>query len=459
MLAPLSWWHSRGGRIAAAVSSGVATRGLSALATLLTLPLAVRYLGAERFGVWATTTSTVVFLNLLDFGIASTLTNQVARAYAVGDREYASRYATNALVLTAAVACLAGGALLMTWSHVNWMRLFNVSHGVPPAEVSATVAVAIALVLLGLPASLCHKILAGYQEVHVGNVAVAAGTLASLAGLLAGIALRVSMPVLFVMSSGGVTVANLAALVGLLFWRKPWLRPKLLQVNWRVARELLGSGVGFFLIQIAGAVVFSSDNVVVSHYLGAAQVTPYSVTWRLVGLSAVAQGLVFPALWPAYAEAYAKGEYKWMRSAFRATLRISLVLNLGFAVLLVGVGKPLIRWWAGAAAVPTSALLLAMAVWAVISGCMTVESCLLAAVSRTREQGILSLIAATLNLGLSILLVKRIGVVGVISGTILSYLFVLVVPQSLIVRTVLRENVSATQQKSGNIPATSALRV
>src|SRR5664279_362221 len=98
MFAPNTWRNSRGGRIAAAVSSGIATRVLSALATLLALPLAVRYLGAERFGVWATITSTVVFLNLLDLGIASTLTNQVAHAYAVGDREYASRYTTNALV-------------------------------------------------------------------------------------------------------------------------------------------------------------------------------------------------------------------------------------------------------------------------------------------------------------------------------------------------------------------------
>ena len=90
---------------------------------------------------------------------------------------------------------------------------------------------------------------------------------------------------------------------------------------------------------------------------------------------------------------------------------------------------------------------------------MTVESCLLAAVSRTREQGMLSLIAAAVNLGLSILLVQRIGAVGVISGTILSYLLVLVVPQSLIVRSVLRANSVVSEQQSGRLPATTALRV
>ena len=74
------------------------------------------------------------------------------------------------------------------------------------------------------------------------------------------------------------------------------------------------------------------------------------------GYLAVAQGLVFPALWPAYAEAYAKGDYVWMRSAFRATMRSNPRSELGFALLLVAEGKPLIRWWAGAAAVPSTAL-------------------------------------------------------------------------------------------------------
>ena len=226
-------------------------------------------------------------------------------------------------------------------------------------------------------------------------------------------------------------------------------------MSWRCARELLGSGSGFSLLQVAGAVVFSFDNLVVSHYLGAEHVTPYSVTWRLAGLAAVAQGLLFPALWPAYAEAYAKGDYVWMRSAFRATMRVTLAVNVSLASLLVAEGKPLIQRWAGAAAVPSTALLAAMALWVVISGCMTVESCLLAAVSRNRAQGTLSIVAAVLNVALSIVLVQRIGAVGVILGTILSYLLVLVVPQSLIVRSVLRGVPVVAGAPSNPLPAAS----
>jgi Na+-driven multidrug efflux pump len=79
-----------------------------------------------------------------------------------------------------------------------------------------------------------------------------------------------------------------------------------------------------------------------------------------------------------------------------------------------------------------------MAVWIVINGFMTMESCLLAALNRTRGQALLSVVAAAVNIALSLFLVRHFGALGVIGGTVLSYLLVLVVPQSLIVRSVWR---------------------
>jgi O-antigen/teichoic acid export membrane protein len=252
-------------------------------------------------------------------------------------------------------------------------------------------------------------------------------------------ALHVSMPVLFVMSAGCLTFSSLITLLVVVAWDKPWLIPRARFAEGRMMKELLHSGSSFFLIQVAAVVVFSSDNLVVSHYLGAAEVTPYSATWRVVGFMAVLQSLLFPALWPAYAEAYAKGDYGWIRRTFAMTMAGTIALNLLCVALLLAFGRGLIRIWAGPAAVPSWPLLAAMGVWALIGGFMTVESCLLAALNRTREQAVLSIVAAGVNIALSLLWVRQIGSLGVIAGTIVSYLAVLVVPQTLIVRSVWRK--------------------
>src|SRR5208283_441801 len=108
-------------------------------------------------------------------------------------------------------------------------------------------------------------------------------------------------------------------------------------------------------------------------------------TWRLVGLAALLQSLIFPALWPAYAEAYARRDYGWIRRTFALTMKGTVALNLAGVLMIILLGRTVIRLWAGSAAVPTAHLLLAMGVWALINGFMSVESCLLAALSRTRE--------------------------------------------------------------------------
>lgn len=431
-----------------AVWTGGAARVLSSLIALLTLPLAVRYLGAERYGVWATVTTTAVWVNLLDLGVANTLTNQISRAYAAGDRALARRYFTTALVITCGISLLAGAVFCSVFGRISWVGLLNVSTKVDPAEVNHTIAVAAGLMLLGLPCNLANKLTAGYQELERSAYATAGGALASLFGLAAGTALHVSLPVLYFWSMGSLTFATAVLLVITVF-RRPWLFPRLPSFNLGAAKELMSSGSSFFLIQVAGVIVFSSDNIIVSHYLGASQVTPYSVIWRVAGLAAILQSLIFPALWPAYAEAYARGDYSWIRRAFAGTMKAILALNLLCALGLVCLGRAFIRIWAGAAAVPDWSLVWAMAVWIVIGGLMNVESCLLAALNRTRGQAALSICAAILNVALSVTLVRSIGALGVIGGTILSYLTVLVIPQTAIVRSVWRRELQG--------PATSVI--
>jgi O-antigen/teichoic acid export membrane protein len=428
-------------RIVKAVSSGAAAKLLTGAVS----PLAVRYLGAQRYGVWATITTTAVWINLLDLGIANTLTNEISRAYALNDKESARRYFTNALAVTALAAAFVGLVFACLARHVSWVKVFNVGKDVSATEVERMVMAAVGLTLLALPCNLVGKLLAGYQELHRTSVASGMGAVASLAGLALGIALHVSMPTLYLMSLGAITFASLLLML-LVLRQKPWLRPKPTAVDLRSIKQLFDSGSSFFLIQVAAVVVFSSDNLIVSHYLGASEVTPYSVAWRLAGLSAMLQTLLFPALWPAYAEAYAKHEYKWIRRTFAMTLKSVVALNVLCAAGLVLFGKTAIRIWAGRTAVPGTYLLIAMGVWIVVNGFMSVESCLLAALNRTRGQAVLSITASVVNIGLSLVLVRHIGALGVIGGTILSYLIVLVVPQTVIVRRVWRRELQATSE-------------
>ena len=200
---------------------------------------------------------------------------------------------------------------------------------------------------------------------------------------------------------------------------------------------MFGQGILFFVLQLTGLVIFNSDNLVISHFLGAAEVTPYSIAWRMTSYAVLLQQLTVPSLWPVFTEAYGKGQIDWVRSTYEATTR-RVLGAVSVAALLVGLfGRFVIRLWAGAAAVPRAELLWLMAGFAVLQATTTNQAVLLTATGRLRLEATVGALAAIMNLWLSIVLVQRIGSVGVILATVRAFLVFMGVPQEGEVRRVL----------------------
>jgi O-antigen/teichoic acid export membrane protein len=185
----------------------------------------------------------------------------------------------------------------------------------------------------------------------------------------------------------------------------------------------------FFVIQIAALFLFQTDNLIIAHYLGAAAVTPYSVTWRLFTYTMIFQMLAAPSYWPAYAEAFSRGDRAWVRRSFRVNFRVTVASTLLLALPLVVFGKWIIEKWAGPAAAPPSGLLIWMGIWSVIYAATCSQSLILASSSRLRGQMIYSISAAAVNIALSVIFVKKIGITGAVLGTVAAYVLCILVPQ------------------------------
>lgn len=429
-------------------ASALISKGAVLVANLLTIPIVVRYLGPVQFGIWATITTSVSLLLVMDLGIANTLTNLISEAYALADRKLAGTYSATAFWLMIGVASALAILGCLVWPLVNWNHVFDVktiSRGI----TSHSVAAAYAVFLLGMPAGLAAKLLGGYQELRTANIFAATGSLGSLVAVALVAKLHGGLPLLVGASAGALVLANAVCLLWIWFQHKPWLRPLPSRFSFVASRRLLHTGSEFFLIQLAGLIVFNSDNLVIAHYVGPAEVTPYNVTWRLVSYAAALQTLMLPALWPAYSEAFVRGDMSWIRRTYRKTMLWTMGLAGGIALIFLMLGRFLIRYWAGSSAVPSLSLLFWMCVWVLISTFMNNVACILVAVSETRLQAWSSMIGAGLNLGLSIWLVRSMGSVGVILGTVISYLVALVGPQAWMAHRVLKYSTPPAACSSG----------
>jgi O-antigen/teichoic acid export membrane protein len=424
-------------RILHGSASSLLQRGTALLVSAISLPLTVRYLGAQRYGVWVTISTTVVMLAAFDLGISNTLTNIISKAYAADDRGSARRYYSTAFWMSTGLSLLLMLVAMAVWPWLNWAMLFHVTEPGLGREIGICAAMSLAFFLLSLPLNLVHRVLSGYQQTQITNYFLLMSNILGLLAIVVVVRLRGSLVMLTMVYSGTMLMGNVALNAWVNLWDRRWISPHPGAVSRGAVRSLLQSGLGFFILQIAGLIVFNSDNLVIAHYLGASEVAPYNVTWKLAGYAAILQTAIYPSLWPAYAEAYARRDYAWVRSTFWMAVKAAVGTCVLAMVVMVFVGRPLIGWYVGPVAVPTRALLYGICCWTVLSTMMEMEACLLAALNRVRLQGILSIIAAVLNLALSIFLVKRIGSLGVVLGTILSYLLTLVVPQSVLVWKVL----------------------
>jgi O-antigen/teichoic acid export membrane protein len=428
----------RNARIVRGIFTGLAGRGVAVLVSFFSVPLTVRYLGAERYGAWVTISTAMAWIALADLGLSSSLTNAVSEGYAKEDDSVSGDYVAAAFWSLIAVAASLSVLFFSVWRIVPWDRVFNVQSSLARAEVGPAVAIAFTIFVLNLPVSLIAKIYGAYQEVSTANMWSAAGNALSLAALIVVTRFDGGLVILVVAVSGTLLLVNIISAVWLFGYSKPWLVPRATRVTVSALRKLTSLGGMFFLVQMASLVLFQTDNLIIAHYLGAAAVTPYSVTWRLFNYTMIFQILASPSYWPAYAEAFARGDRAWVRRSYRMNFGFTLGSVFLLTLPLLIFGRWIIRVWAGNAAVPSSHLLFLMAIWSLIYGATISQSCVLASSGRIKGQTIYGIAAAITNLVLSIILVQKIGLTGVIIGTIGAYVTCVIIPQSIEVERTVR---------------------
>jgi O-antigen/teichoic acid export membrane protein len=447
-VAPNSGGQRRHIKLFQALVTALAGKGVALIVSIIAVPLTIGYLGAERYGLWMTISTMLTWLTISDLGLSSSLTNAVSEAYAHEDQDAARRYVTTALGLLSVVVFVFGVALVVVLPLVDWARLLNVSDPVAQAEISLAVGLAILLYLINFPFTIIAKVLGAFQEGAIANYWAAGAQFVSLLALIAVTRSAGGLPWLVVALLGSVLLVNVISALWLFGWHKRWLRPTRAAFDRASMRKLSGVGGMFFVVQLAGLLLFQTDNFIIAHFRGPEEVTPYSVAWRLFSYTVLLQVLLVPAIWPAYAEAFALRDTAWIVRTFRLNLVSGIAITALLVVPLVLFGRQLIQLWAGPAAVPSQALLVWLGAWSLINVAMSSVGCILSGSGQIKGQMIYATLTAIANIVLSILLVRPYGAVGVIAATVCAYLVFNVIPASYeaaqILRNLRREPMSGT---------------
>jgi O-antigen/teichoic acid export membrane protein len=203
--------------------------------------------------------------------------------------------------------------------------------------------------------------------------------------------------------------------------REITFRPSSKKIYFRDLKRGFSQGLGYFLIQISALVIFMSDRFIISSQLTLSDVSDYEVVYRLFSIFFIAHNVFLNPFWPFVSKAYYSGDTASIKN--KITMNIFIVLALFFGALLLHFKSEIVfRFWLGESYQVSNSLTLAFCFLVVLTAWSNIYGTVSNAIGDLRIQICTAIIAATINIPLSLFFVNHLdlGLTGVVYATVVS---------------------------------------
>lgn len=378
-------------------------------------PFLVHRLGNVAYGVWILVMSSINYLAMLDLGMRSSVLRFVSKSYAVGDHQGSSEALSAALwvrVQFGAAAIFLSAVLAAVFPYV-----FHV-----PPDLAFAARVTVVLVGVNMAISLSFGVVGGVLS------ALNRYDLQTIASLVQ-LAMRAGGIVYLMLHGHGIiaiavcelTAAIVANLITIYFTHRQY--PEI-RVLWKrpdrgMLRALWSYSFYAFLSTVALQLIYQSDNLVVGSFVSAAAVTVYSIgnsLCRYADQLLTSMSLTFV---PAASAYEATGKWDALQGLYYNGTRVTLAIALPIIATFILRGDQFIGLWMGPSyARPSGEILLILAIPLAFVYANRTAVSIAFGTERHRKPALLFAAEGVANLVLSMLLVRRLGIVGVAVGTL-----------------------------------------
>jgi O-antigen/teichoic acid export membrane protein len=406
------------GRILRNIFSNWTSYVVTMLVGFLLAPVIVRSLGDTGYGLWTLLISMTGYFGLLDLGIRSSVGRFVARYLALNDEQNVNRTASTAFAM---LACAGIIAFLLTLAVAVF--LFDAFNVEPQYETAGRLALMLAGLNMScaLPLGVFSSVLIAMERYDVSSGVTVVGEVTR--GAMVVWALRHGY--------GLVTLAFIALTITLVqyaamaLFAKRLYRPLkigIAHVNWRGCRNLLGFSIYRFIWTVANQLIFYSDSIVIGIFLGAAAITPFAIASALINYGRNIVSLLTDTLYPVAARMDSRNDTAGLQQLLVLGTRMALLVTLPLCFGLLFLGRQFITLWMGPQYADSAVILMVLTIPQFGSMSQYASALVLTGMARHRALAYIALAEAVANVALSVVLVQRMGLIGVAWGTVLPHL-------------------------------------
>lgn len=410
--------------------AGLPFRLLQILSGILLVPLAFRYLGEARFGLWAALTALGPVITLADFGLGFGLVTPLSQSISQDARETVRCQVFGTFLLVVTVALILTGILVgmaLWFTAAEWAHWFNIHDQTLMGDVKPGFFVIAMTAIALMPLSLGAKVRASFQESFANSAWDSVGVIAGLIGFstvimsggsLGQLALAITIPPL---------VTNLANWVGLIR-RHRWLIHGSPFADLRTMMMNMGPiirlGVMFSCITLASLITNASDSFVALQIDNPEAAAKIALAAKLYGAG---QGILYAALaplWPAFAEALSRDDHRWVRRTLLRTLIISGTASFILSLCITLIANPALQLVIGGKTELPFSLLMANNSSLILFSIINTYGMLMNGAGIIKYQIISAISFSVFSILLKILLPSLIGISGIVWATSIAYILI-----------------------------------
>jgi len=381
-------------------------------------PILLRRLGAEGFGAWTLALTVASYVGMVELGLGVATVRQLASSLALGDRTRASVIASSSRATYLVMACV---GVVVLGVLVTLPGIFVETGSVPSERVRLAVFVLGAGYLLSMATSVYPAIAIGAGRADLGMAVGTVFQIATAAAQVVVVLVSGNLAALAFITAIGVIGGTLAvrAVARRSF---PDIEVRLALSQRSVVRLLVASGWRNAAIAATAAVALQSDVLVVGAILGPVAVASYGIAVRATMMAKSVSTRATDVLVPTFAHATTREEQERTVTALHESVFLTRAILVPALVILIAFSKPLLQLWLGNVPVDTSVVLILLVLGAVVQAPGHSSFVLLTGMNRLDYMLAGTSIAAMGNLGLSILLTWRVGIVGPVLGSLAAWI-------------------------------------
>lgn len=389
------------------------------IAAVVSMPFLVRAFGLQDYGLYLLVLSMSGYATLLDLGVGASLVKMVAEKSVVGDRGGIGALASSALAFYAAVGVVSAAAFILMGLSAG--SLFRVDA--EGARLLRNLLYAAAAgQLLRWPAATAVYVLGGYQR----YTATARVELGVTLGFVASIVLVLTThrgPLALMIAGESMVVLGAMAKVVLAREQLRGVRVSPFRAEGQVLRSIFMFSWAIFAIDISSVILYQqTDRLVLGIFVGTAAVTLYEAAGKFQALASQLTIFATSTVLPMASHLDAQGRKDSLQTLFLRGSKYTAALIAPIVVTVAVLAKPLILAWLGPLFVEQALAAQILVLPQILVALGPVGDRILTGQGKLPKRLPYVMSMAVGNLGLSLLLVGRLGILGVVLGTSIPYL-------------------------------------